>query len=192
MKTLLLIISLFTALSTYAGNYCSILNPQINDVNLEYCSYPKYGITFEGRKISKECYPTFEAAVQQMKKSNSCKLNAELGNCHILHTRNMDKAQLTCPNGMYGITFNGHLKSKLSCYPTLEKALHEMHQTASCLQKAKHEDFKILPPNTYDKLMHACPKYNFGVSYKGVLVNNTCYDSVEKALNAMDEHIKNY
>lgn len=195
MKTLILTLSLLSSLSAFAsgaGKHCEILNPQVNDQNLEYCKYPKYGITHEDRLISKECYQTFEEATKVMNKTPSCKLAPEVGNCRILHERASDKAQLHCPKGMYGVTFNGHLKGQFSCYPTLEKALSEMHQTASCLQKAKHGDFKILPPNTLDRLYQSCPKFNFGVAYKEVLINNTCYDSVEKAFKAMDEHIKNF
>lgn len=193
MKTLILTLCLLTTTLTFASQtYCDILNPRAADEARASCPGQQYGITYQGHLISKDCFNTFEEAVKAMKNNKSCQLNGEVGSCKILLKGMFDKAQTFCAKGTFGVTFKGHVKSKTTCYPSLEKALQEMHQMPACLQKTAHKDFAILPPRTYDESLQFCPTYQFGVTYKGVLINKTCYDSVEKALEVMAGVIKKF
>lgn len=192
MKTLILTLGLGLASTAFAENYCSIINPLTNDAGLRFCPATKYGITFDDRLFDNNCYVSFDEATKWMHKIPACKIPAKIGACKVLFPNISDTAYVLCPKNQFGITYQGHLKSRTSCYPTLQRALEEMKNSEACGQRNKYLDFAILSPNTNDRLYQACPTYSFGVSYKGVLIDNKCYDSVEKALSAFGTAIDRF
>jgi hypothetical protein len=108
------------------------------------------------------------------------------GNCSILPPNTSDNNRHYCPETNYGIVYNNFLIAN-TCYSTIFSAIDAMKSSSACLRSTQLGHCDILPPNRLDNNRRYCPDTNYGVTYNNFLMSNSsCYESLEKAMNAME------
>ena len=166
------------------GN-CQILYPNRTDKNNKYCGETSFGVAYNGFLDRNMCYDSLDAAIKAMRATSSCSKMPIRENCTILYPNRTDKNNTYCGETSFGVAYNGFLDRNL-CYESIDKAMAAMEETTSCLKDDVLNGLKLLYPNHTDKNNTYCGGTSFGVTYKGFLVRNACYNSIDKAMAAME------
>ncbi len=162
---------------------CKILNPLTTDRNDRYCS-AGYGVTYNGFLISNDCYSTMTEAMRTMRASPSCEKDDDLANCSIVYTLRIDETNRYCSQG-FGVSYKGFMTTN-SCYANLDAAFTAMESTRACAKDVAYGDCRISFPNRLDNHNRYCNR-SYGILYDGLILDNQCYDTVDKAFSVMEQ-----
>ena len=160
---------------------CSLLPPGQRDAIGRYCA-TGYGVLWNGYVLNNTCYFDINAAYNMMRSARVCYEPTTSGGCQILQPSQRDHAQRYC-NNTYGVSYYGFVVDG-TCYQSADSALSKMHSTRSCLSYPAQGRCALLQHGQRDRNGRYCDNA-YGVAYDGAIVNNTCYYSLDTAMNLM-------
>jgi hypothetical protein len=118
-------------------------------------------------------------------KTKTQQKNEETGNyCSLLYPGDGDAVGTTC-QGCYAVLKFGYMAD--GCFSTKQKAIDASQNIKACAYAGRitSGDCKLLYGWEMDKRGHYCLENTFGVAYKRRLLDDKCYDHVDKALEAL-------
>lgn len=160
---------------------CSILPTGQRDSIGRYCS-TGYGVLWNGYVLNNTCYYDINAAYTTMRAARVCNEQTSYGGCQIVQPSQRDQAQRYC-NNAYGVSYYGFIVDN-TCFQNADSALSRMHTTRACLSYPALGRCQLLQPGQRDRNGRYC-NTAYGVAYDGVIVNSTCYSSLDTAMNLM-------
>jgi ferredoxin-like protein FixX len=111
---------------------------------------------------------------------------AMASHCRVLNPNQSDANNRYCDGG-FGVTYKGFLTSN-RCYNSLDKAIEAIRDMHACKRESNHGNCSILFSNQRDANQQFCDQ-SFGVEINGFVTNGLCYDTLDEAMQAMDETI---
>jgi hypothetical protein len=180
--------------NTYACNFappvvvgrCSLYFPSERDSTNRYCDL-SYGINFQGQILDNTCYKGIDAAIRVMQQSNSCAQVNTQNYCTVLTPNIRDRAGRYC-NGSYGVEYDGYIVDN-TCYFQADAAFAKANQTAACNIRPPYYSGRcsILNPAVRDRANRFCDN-SYGVNFDGYILDNTCYQSIDAAINTIQSN----
>ncbi|MCB0356187.1 MAG: hypothetical protein KDD40_04230 [Bdellovibrionales bacterium] len=105
--------------------------------------------------------------------------------CEISFPGERDLNQRYCDNS-YGVLYDGVIANN-TCYYTLDRAIEEMKNLNVCSYEAPYSlgRCELIKKNEKDSSGRYCDN-TYGFTYRGYIVNNTCYNSIQRAAEVME------
>ncbi len=165
----------------YYGNSCQLVNPNERDAIGRYCSNG-YGIMWNGYILNDACYNNIDHAFNMMNSARVCREPSNYGACEIIQPSVRDQGQRYCDKA-YGVSYYGYIVDN-TCFKDAENALNKMNSTNACMSSLQYGRCQIMQHAQRDLNGRYCNN-TYGVAYDGVIMNNTCYNSLDNAMNQM-------
>ncbi len=165
----------------HPGNSCSLLNPGVRDNAGRYCA-SGHGVLWNGYVLDNTCYFNIDAAFNAMRSARVCNESTYYGACEIVQPMVRDQGQRYC-NNAYGVSYYGFIVDN-TCFQSADSALNKMHSTSACYQNPSVGRCQIMQHGQRDRNGRFCNNA-YGVAYDGVIVNDTCYFSLDTAMSTM-------
>jgi hypothetical protein len=160
---------------------CRVANPYEHDAIGRYCPNG-YGVMWDGYILDDSCYAGIDTAFQVMDRARVCHEPTVLAACEIIQPNTRDRGQRYC-NKMYGVSYYGFIVDNV-CFQNADSALDKMRSVASCTRTPQYGRCQILQHGQRDRNQRYCDN-SYGVAYDGVIMNNTCFFSLDTAMNQM-------
>jgi len=105
--------------------------------------------------------------------------------CYIALPGEKDRAHRYCDHS-YGVMYNGYIVDNI-CYSNANAAADKISTTKACQLSPPlfRGHCEVLFPTEKDVINRFCPD-SYGVSYFGYIVNNLCYQTIDRALDIMN------
>lgn len=167
----------------YPGQSCSLLSPGVRDNAGRYCA-SGHGVLWNGYVLDNTCYFNIDAAFNAMRSARVCNESSYYGACEIVQPMVRDQGQRYC-NNAYGVSYYGYIVDN-TCFQSADSALSKMHSTQACYQNPSVGRCTIMQHGQRDRNGRYCNNA-YGVAYDGVITDNTCYMSLDTAMNVMNQ-----
>jgi hypothetical protein len=175
-----------TAVASLLGAHsrsCDIGNTYEKDFNGRYCAQG-YPIIYDGHIVNNVCHTNIDTAYDVMGALSVCQERApyQVGRCVLSRPNDKDNAGRYC-NLSYGVLYRGYIVNN-TCYTDIEQAATTMNQLSACFENDYVGRCELSYPNQRDSNNRYCLN-SYGVLYRGLIVNNTCYRDIDAAMSAM-------